>query len=339
MGVTGKSVQGTRIIAGIDEAGLGPLLGPLTLGYSVFQLPPRKLNLWDSLNEVVASSAGRGEERIVIADSKKVYARNPTGRKRLETTALTFLAQRESGAPQTGADILRTAAPAMRPRAAEVARHPWYDRLPPEVPIWCDRGRLELRAEALKRVLTREEVQLLDAGVRVIPAGELNRSFNQTKNKGTTVWILLGAILRHLWEEYGEDSPHVIVDRQGGRFRYGRQLSALFPEARVRVGPETPKQSEYRLEQAAGPGQPARQMRFTFAEKAEDRAFSVALASCLAKYTRELSMEAFNTYFGQLQPNLAPTAGYTQDGRRWVQDAEQMLLENQIPSAVLIRQR
>ena len=29
----------TTLLAGIDEAGLGPLLGPLTIGYAAFRVP------------------------------------------------------------------------------------------------------------------------------------------------------------------------------------------------------------------------------------------------------------------------------------------------------------
>lgn len=328
-----------RLVAGIDEAGLGPLLGPLTLGYSLLRLPASPTNVWEALDEIVAPAPGRGEARIVVADSKKVYSRNKLGRERLETTALTFLAQRSVGMPHSGAELLRTAAASMRPRASEVARHPWYANLPEELPLWCDPGRLELRSEALRRALADNDLAVVEAGVRVIPAGELNRSFRQTRNKSATVWDLLGSLLEHFWREYGQHTPHIIIDRQGGRFRYGTLLAKLFPEARVRVGRETPKQSEYRVEAAPQDGEQPRRMRLTFAEKAEDRAFGVALGSCLAKYARELSMEAFNGYFQALQPDLIPTAGYTQDGRRWVQDAQEMLERNQIDPDILIRQR
>jgi hypothetical protein len=328
-----------RIVAGIDEAGLGPLLGPLTLGFSVMRLPGSGVNVWEALDEIVAPAPGRKEERIVIADSKKVYSRNDRGRARLETSVLTFLAQRSSGAPVGGADLLRTSNPKLRPRAADVKAHPWYAMLPAQLPHWVDAGRLELRAEALRRSMEKADIQLLDAGVRLVPAGELNRSFRRTRNKSTTVWEIVAAILTHLWQEFGQQHPHVIIDRQGGRFRYGSLLSRLFPEARLHVGEEAPSQSEYRLEQEASPLGPARSMRFTFAEKAEDRSFTVALGSCLAKYAREISMGAFNDYFNAQQPDLTPTAGYTQDGRRWVDDAQEMLKSKGIDPEVLIRQR
>lgn len=324
-----------RVVAGIDEAGLGPLLGPLTLGFSVLRLPRAGINVWDELAAIVSRSAREDAERLVVADSKKVYARNPRGRRRLETTVLGFLDQRPGGAPRSGPALLRCAAESMRPRAAVVAQHPWYAELPERLPYWVDAGRLELRAEALRRELARRELELVEAGVRLIPAGELNRSYRRTHNKGATVWTRVGSILKHLWQEYGPEGVHVIVDRQGGRFLYGRPLAATLPEARLRVGRESPDHSEYRLEAPDG----SRRMRVTFAEKAEDRAFTVALASCIAKYTRELAMEAFNAYFIARQPGLAPTAGYTTDGRRWVRDAEATLVAEGIDPQLLIRQR
>jgi hypothetical protein len=40
-----------------------------------------------------------------------------------------------------------------------------------------------------------------------------------------------------------------------------------------------------------------------------------------AKYVRELAMEAFNTFWGDRSPGLAPTAGYPLDAARWRRDA------------------
>ena len=86
-------------------------------------------------------------------------------------------------------------------------------------------------------------------------------------------------------------------------------------------------------------GNGGRRMRLTFAEKAERRSFAVALASCIAKYARETCMAAFNDYFSGLDPDLKPTAGYRNDGWRWLKEAAGALERAQIDRAVLVRER
>ncbi len=326
-----------RVVAGIDEAGLGPLLGPLTLGYAALRLPARKLNVWDALAGIVSRDPKQDAEHLVVADSKRVFSRNPRGERRLESTALCFLGSGASTPPRSGAELLRTPPAALRPRAADIQQSPWYQELPTSLPIWVDPGRLELRQEYLRRELERNEIALVDAGVRVVPAIELNRSFARTDNKSHTVWEVVEAILRHLWLELATENLHVIVDRQGGRFRYGRLLQRGFPGAQVRVGHESPDHSEYHIEEQTESGR--RRMWLTFAEKAEDRSFTVALGSCFAKYARELCMGAFNAYFSAAQPGLAPTAGYTTDGRRWLEEAAPLLETLALPREVLARRR
>ena len=81
----------TRLFGGLDEAGLGPLLGPLTLGFSVFRAPAGSTDLWRTLAGVVAQKASTGAP-FVVADSKRVFTRTARGASRLEATALGFLA-------------------------------------------------------------------------------------------------------------------------------------------------------------------------------------------------------------------------------------------------------
>jgi len=325
----------TRIVCGIDEAGLGPLLGPLTFGYSAFRIPSAGGDLWTRLEEEVSRTARGAADRVVVADSKKVYARNPRGRERLETTALTFLAQLEGGRPECGADLLRTPPLKLRPRAADIKRHPWYGRLAEELPVWMPADRLAIRTARLRRGFEAADIELLDAGVRVVPEFELNRSFEETGNKSLSVMSVMFQILQHLWESFAQEEVRVVVDRQGGRWHYGRVLHAAFPGTILKVQGESPQMSQYVLEDPKG----SRRMLVTFAERGEERAFSVALASCIAKYTRELCMEAFNAFFSDLQPDLHPTAGYTQDGRRWVEEAAPALAAADLADRTLIRER
>ncbi len=331
------SAQGgtTRVVCGIDEAGLGPLLGPLCLGYSILRIPTAGGDLWKRLETEVTQTAREGLKRIVVADSKKVYARNARGRERLETTVLAFLALLKGGRPAGGADLLRTPPPAIRPRASDIARHPWYEHLPRELPIWTPTDRLTIRSAKLRRAMESLDLELLDAGCRLAPAYELNRSFEETDNKSRSVMLIVLDLLRHFWDSFAGEELRVVVDRQGGRWHYGRVLHEAFKGTQLKVLDESPEMSRYVIEEPGG----ERQMQVTFAERGEERAFSVALASCLAKYTRELSMEAFNAYFSSLQHDLRPTAGYTTDGRRWLKDAAPALAAAQLQDRSLLRER
>ncbi len=331
----------TRVVAGVDEAGLGPLLGPLCIAWAAFETPvDAGEDLWQVLQDVVSQDPGRDKQRLIVADSKQVFTRNERGLKRLENTALAFLAQLDP-ARRPPADarelILGARAPgavqsALAPTEQELDRHPWYTRLP-ALPLCSERGSVELKAERLARALARADVDLRAFGVRLVPAGELNASFRETENKAATVWHLLHGILRGLWDRHAAPSMRAVVDRQGGRWHYGPLLGRGFPDASVRLVTEAPGFSEFHL---AGAG---RAMRIAFAERAEEQSFAVALASCLAKYAREVAMRAFNTYFAEIAPGVAPTAGYRTDGHRWMQAAGPFLRRARIDPELLQRRR
>lgn len=322
-----------RIVAGIDEAGLGPLLGPLTFGLTVFELRDGNDDLWEALDSAVTREPRQDRERLVVADSKKVYTRNPRGKARLESTVLAFLAQRAGGAPRGGLDLIRDTPRALAPLGVELERHPWYAALPAALPQWADEGLLRLHAGRLTRAFESAGVRLLHAAPRVVPAGELNRSYARTHNKSKTVWNVLAALLRHVWDEHGTARPLVRVDRQGGRAHYAAPLLATFPEADIECLEESEGRSAYRL------WTQDRALEVSFVERAEDGSLPVALASCIAKYARETVMGSFNRWFEALQPGLAPTAGYTTDGRRWLDEAGPALARAGLPRDVLIRER
>ncbi len=69
------------VYAGIDEAGYGPMLGPLCLGCTAFVLneydPSQGApDLWRILNRAVCRSARDRRHRIAIEDSKKLKGAN-----------------------------------------------------------------------------------------------------------------------------------------------------------------------------------------------------------------------------------------------------------------------
>jgi hypothetical protein len=283
----------------------------------------------------VARAPARARGRLVVADSKVVFQRNRAGEQRLEATALAFLAALDPLGrwPASGAALLASAPRELRPDAGVLARHPWYARLPDRLPLVVPPDVLARASARLVETLDRAATPLLDAGLRAVPAGELNASYDRTASKALTLWHKVAEVLEYLWERYAERGLHVVVDRQGARKRYAPLLQSLFPRASLVIEQETDTRCAYLL------GARARTMRVEFTVRADERWFPVALGSCLAKYARELCMGAFNGYFTTLQPDLRPTAGYVTDARRWMDEARPALRRADLAPRVLVRER
>jgi hypothetical protein len=247
------------------------------------------------------------------------------------------LCSEERGLPRPARELLFGV---LRPEADTLRRHPWYELLG-DLPRELEPASVEISAALLEREMREQDVELVDAGVRIVPAGELNESWRRTQSKAETLWTKTLEILRHLWRSHGYEAPEVSVDLQGGRIHYGPLLARAFPDASVRLIRRHERFSEYGLEERGAflRDDAARSMRVSFSAKGEESSFAVALASCLAKYARETVMEAFNAYFAARQPDLRPTAGYTSDGRRWLAEARDALEQAGVAESVLVRER
>ncbi|MBL9077755.1 MAG: hypothetical protein JNL08_09635 [Planctomycetes bacterium] len=320
-----------KFLAGVDEAGLGPILGPLVVA-GIAMTGPEGTDPWRALSRHVARKSHQ-KGKVRVADSKLVHA-GPHGRLRLEETALVFWAARHGDLPPTldawlaaiGADVER------------LRRCPWYEHLDLPLPLCADAGWLQLQAELVARALRKAEVTLVDIAVRPVDVEEWNDLIADTDNKSRAHFRAYAEVLGRLLDGIGavaDTGPigHLVADRCGGRMHYAEDLRRLRPGAAVEMLVETPQESAYRL--ADGD----REVTVTFAERGESRAFPTALASCFAKYLRELMVEVLNRWFQARVPGLLPTAGYYTDGHRFLGDLEPYLREHPLPRGRLVRVR
>jgi len=326
-----------RVVAGIDEAGLGPLLGPYTLGWCAFRAddPARLVDLWRELAPAVSREPA-ALDALAVADSKEVWSRTSRGALRLERVVRCFEALRGLPAPEDARAWFARAAGELWNE--ELEREPWWSSAPCSLAQGeLDEAELLWRDDMARLLAARAGsagIELVALGSRATTPAELNRSFERTGSKGATVWEEVAAALRILWRDHGAAGLSVVVDRQGGRAHYGRLLAASLPGTRVLMLGEAPGDSRYELDDDEG-----RRAEVRFVERAEALSLPVALASCRAKYARELSMEGFNRHFGAVAPEVLPTAGYVEDGRRWLREMHDRLESLGIPRERLVRSR
>ncbi|MFQ5496105.1 MAG: hypothetical protein ACE5EX_12075, partial [Phycisphaerae bacterium] len=76
-----------------------------------------------------------------------------------------------------------------------------------------------------------------------------------------------------------------------------------------------------------------------FTQSGEAHQMPVALASMLSKYLREVLMACFNAYWADRVPGVKATAGYYQDGLRFLKDIQPHLRRLGIERDQLARQR
>jgi hypothetical protein len=350
--------QKRYFIAGVDEAGYGPRLGPLVISAVVFEIPRRGGCLWEELRPVVSKRYSRSADALPVGDSKKIFS-TKRGIASLEKTVLTFCPPARM--PTRLYDLLNDLAPSdYEPEG------PWYDAADTTIPVETEQGEIERLQANLRGKMRSAGVALRRAYTLPIHPCRMNRALDMTgdarrksgsaaspqeksahqggsctdfratwapANKSVFLFEETLTLIKRLLEEFGSHDLEIVADKQGGRHYYGPLLEQAFPRARLEAVREGPGESVYFLEAFSG------RTRLSFRKSGESGCLAVALASMFSKYIRELFMAAFNRYWQRRQPGLRRTSGYPVDAARFLKDIAPRLDEMNVDRQILVRMR
>ena len=317
------------VLVGIDEAGFGPILGPLVVSSSTFSLPRHLLgsDLWQVLRKSIGNRRKGLAGRLLIADSKKAYSKS-VGIRELERTVLASL-RCLGGKCGTLGELLMLLCPDCVERLGD---YPWY--------VGAGEHRLaasiadsRIASAVLGDDLSEHGMELLELKSYCLDVAYYNRMVSSVKNKASVLFTATAGLIERAFSSFAGDDLHVMVDRQGGRVRYRKVLQRMFADMELTILRESPALSSYELRDGG------KRMHVHFAVGADDRYLPVSLASMVSKYLRELLVGSINRYFAGFDADLRPTAGYWKDGQRFIKDLKTSLPHVRVDDNQLVRCR
>jgi len=184
------------VVAGIDEAGYGPLMGPLVVSAVVFRVPDGA-DLWRLVS---------GGSLVRVLDSKRLY-RGRNGFGALEGNLLPFLELLEDPPRSVEAWVDRLAGRG----AAPLSAYPWYRNLDRGLPRVVSRDEVRRGAKAVGQRMASAGVGLCGARVEILAVREFNREVRRCGNKAAALGRLAADLMGWLWGRFGEEGVSILV--------------------------------------------------------------------------------------------------------------------------------
>lgn len=319
------------IVAGIDEAGYGPLLGPLVVSAVAIECPQ---TISDAMPDVAAMLAPAVAAKppiphgaLFVTDSKVVH-RSPNGLHHLETATLLAVELACGSAAPMRLDELAKAL-----GWTGGAELPWYDWNHAVSPLWASTDGIGITRSMLLGRMASRRVRMAMARSVLIDEANFNSQVSKTLNKAAVLSSCGMQLLRQIADQNAGET-WVVVDKNGARDRYLNLLMRTFPDVIWRVCIESPLISRYEWHRPGG------LFRVDFQQKGELACMATAWASMICKYVRERAMEQFNHWWtNQTGGDINPTAGYYTDAHRWLSEMAPYLERYGPPQEQWVRAR
>jgi ribonuclease HII len=317
------------VVTGIDEAGYGPLIGPLVVSQICFAMPDEYLgrDMWDMLSSAVARNKKALAGRILITDSKKAFVRS-TGLGHLERTVLAFL----NAAGFEASDLQKTLNYLCPECSCRLPEYPWYANLK-NIALETNTPDICLAGSFLNKAMAQKDIKFIHAESRCFDVAHYNKMVTASRNKASVLFTAVCSLIQQAFEKYGHQNLQIIVDRQSGRMRYRQALAAMFGSVDMQILREDERDSSYQI--TAG----NKRMKIHFVVEGDDKFMPVSLASMFSKYIREQLIECINKYFISHCQNIKPTAGYWKDGQRFIKELKTKLPHLKYEQHKLVRCR
>ena len=339
------------LLIGMDEAGLGPNLGPFVVAASVWEVPssPGGFDFWTAFDTVLTNTPRKHDERLHVADSKRVFQPG-SGIASLERGVLTALRLCGVQAPTirelcevlVGSDVA-PANIASEPRSARCSAEPGgasgLRSASPGVPSLFDDAEL-LAARSPFETVRGGEVTLpwYDGGDVTLPVTSSDLSLAAPwqalcERLGVRLLSLCADVVEperfnRLVRRYDNKAAATSriamqVLRRAWPLDWEDEVLVVADKhgGRNRYGPllteSFPELSVVCREEGAERSvYRMGNCELRFQPRAEEHG-PVALASMTAKYLRELAMHQFNRVWRERSPGLRPTQGYPVEAKRF----------------------
>jgi ribonuclease HII len=319
------------IIAGIDEAGYGPTLGPFVLSKVVMEIPDEyhhETNIWHILKDAISEKIQKRGNRIIVGDSKKLYQQK-TGLKMLEEAVLSFV-WHTKGPVRKFTDLLKLFTDY---NEGVLDKYPWYNGKDLDLPVASNVSAIMNYEDILKETTISRDVSILDIKCHFLCVSEINRQIALNGNKSLLLFNSCVTHLKEIFELYGEHKPKVLIDKHGGRNYYEKLLTHYFKGCKVDSIVEGNQLSTYNIKNETN------KMDVSFIVGADSKYFPTALASMFSKYIRELFIKLFNAFWQEKIRDIKSTAGYPEDARRFLSQIHNVRSELNICDDILIRSK